>query len=179
MRRLSIALLMPMLFACSQERTGSKGEAVTRPEFVYVPAENYKISVEIAVPREAVAGEWITLRATRKSGPWKLVKSTELAPGTKWFIKPPPELEREVADNLRWLTEPPNAARFDVPVYASSPISHERKAIFSKPGTYRLWGHNAYPTEAESNSIMVTVVPSDKADFSGRPSRAERNPALQ
>jgi hypothetical protein len=69
--RLSVALLMLLLFACSQETT-SKGEAVARPEFVYVPAGNYKISVEIAVPREAVVGEWITLRATRTSGPWKL-----------------------------------------------------------------------------------------------------------
>ena len=157
--RLSVALLMLLLFACSQEPSVSKGESVARPEFVYVPAGNYKISVEITVPREAVVGEWITLKATRTSGPWKLAKSEELAPGTTWFIKPPPEYEREVADNLRWLTEPPNAARFDIPFHTTSQISHERKAIFSKPGTYRLWAHNAYPTEAESNSIMVTVVP--------------------
>jgi hypothetical protein len=158
-RRSFAALLMLLLFACSQEPSASKGEDVTRPEFVYVPAENYKISVDIAVPREAVAGEWITLRATRTSGPWKLIKASELAPGTTWFIKPPPEHEREVADNLRWLTEPPGAARFDVPVHAIGPISHERKAVFRKPGTYRLRAHNAYPTEAESNSIMITVVP--------------------
>ncbi len=157
-RSLSLAFFMSMVPACPQEPAVLKGPVLAQPEFVYVPAENYKISVEITAPAEAVAGEWVTLRATRSSGPWKLTKSSELAPGSTWFIKPPPENEREVADNLRWLTEPPGVALFDVPApFSRGSSGHERKVMFSQPGTYRLWGENAYPTAAKSNVVVVNV----------------------
>jgi hypothetical protein len=128
------------------------------PEFCFVPAEDYKISVEIAVPREAVVGEWIPLRAQRRSGPWKRVKSAEILPDASWFRKPPPAYESEVADNLTWHTEPPGVARFDIP---RAPLTHERKAMFSQPGTYRIWGSNSYPTKAESNIATITIRPRD------------------
>jgi hypothetical protein len=63
-----------------------------------------------------------------------------------------------VADNLHWLTDPPGAARFDVRTGAAL-ASHERKAMFNQPGTYRIWGRNAYPTAAESNVVTITVRP--------------------
>jgi hypothetical protein len=145
-RQLRIASLSLWLVACSEPP----------PEFCFVPAENYKISVQIEVPQEAVVGEWVPLRARRWSGPWKRVKCAEVLPDTTWFAKPPPASEEEVADNLTWLTEPAGVARFDIP---TAPLTHERKAMFSQPGTFRIWGSNAYPTRAESNVATVTVRP--------------------
>ena len=125
-----------MLVACSQD------SGIPAPEdFVFVPAKDYTISVEIVVPHEAVVGEWIPLRATRRSGPWQRLRYAEVAPDTKWFVVPPPEYESEVADNLRWLTEPLGAARFDLPTTATAitmsgrPCSANQASIASGPLT--------------------------------------------
>ena len=148
----SISVLLIALLACSADEQSS-----ARPEHVYVPADDYKVVVTIAVPEKAKAGEWIPLRATRKSGPWKKVKAADVAPDVRWFVRPPPEFEDEVADNLTWLTDPPQTARFDVPTIEA--MNHERKAKFAKPGIYKIWGHNAYPTTAQSNVVTVRVRP--------------------
>jgi hypothetical protein len=122
------------------------------PEFVYVPAENYQISVHISVPGEARAGEWIPLSAERRSGPWKRVRRGDAPPGLVPFGAPPAEYEKEVAANLHWITEPAGA-QFDVPLTQTN----ERKVRFDKPGNYRVWARNAYPTEAKSNVVTLTV----------------------
>ena len=54
------ALAILGLQACGQQE----------PEHVYVPADDYVISVQIALPAEARAGEWTPLSAQRRSGPW-------------------------------------------------------------------------------------------------------------
>ena len=122
------------------------------PEYVYVPADDYVISVQISLPAEARAGEWTRLSAQRRSGPWKRIRRDEAPAGFVPFVKPPPELESEVADNLFWMTDPPGA-RFDVP--AMQP--HHRFVLFPKPGTYQVWARNAYPTDAKSNVVTVNV----------------------
>jgi hypothetical protein len=76
---------------------------------VYVPADDYVISVQIVVPGEARVGEWIPLSAERRSGPWKRVRRAEAPPGFVPFGRPPAAHEAEVADNLDWLTDPPGA----------------------------------------------------------------------
>lgn len=129
------------LYGCSQE-----------PEFVYVPAEDYVIAVEISLPAEARAGEWVTLSAQRRTGPWKRVPRADAPAGFVPFERPPPQFEAEVADNLHWITEPAGA-RFDIPNGAS----HARKVRFDEPGTYQVWARNAYPTDAKSNVVTVTV----------------------
>jgi len=121
-------------------------------ERVYVPAEGYTISVQISLPDEARVGEWIVLSAQRRSGPWKAVARDAVPPGFVPFERPPPEHEREVADNLRWMTDLPGA-RFELPVGGG----HGRKVQFEKPGTYRLWARNAYPTDAQSNVLTLEV----------------------
>jgi hypothetical protein len=131
------------LVACSQD---------PEPGYVYVPAEGYVISVEITVPGEARVGEWLQLSAQRRSGPWKRVKRAQAPAGFVPFEKPPPELEREVADNLHWMTDPAGA-RFDIPYGAS----HGRAVQFEKPGTYQVWARNAYPSDAKSNVVTVRV----------------------
>ena len=139
MRALLLALVA--LPACSPE-----------PEFVYVPADNYVISVEIAVPGEARVGEWIPLSAQRRSGPWKRVRRGQAPGGFVPFEAPPAPFESEVADNLFWMTEPPGA-RFDLP----DGKDHRRKMQFPKPGTYQVWARSTYPTDAKSNVVSVKV----------------------
>ena len=129
------------LCACAEE-----------PEFVYVPAENYAISVQVSAPAQARVGEWIALSAQRRAGPWRRVKRADVRAGFVPFGRPPPESEPEVADNVRWLTDP-GGALFDQPPHEG----HQRKVRFDAPGTYRVWAHNAYPTEAKSNVITVDV----------------------
>ena len=153
--RLFMAVLV-VLPACSGESGRSEHETVAPPMFVFVPADDYRISVQITVPQDAVVGEWIPLRAERRSGPWKRVRLSEVLPEMPWFSQPPPEHELEVANNLRWLTEPPGAARFDLPTPAA-PTTGERKAMFAQPGVYRILGLSRYPTDAESNVVTVTV----------------------
>jgi hypothetical protein len=136
------ALTVVALQACAQEE----------PAHVYVPADDYVISVQIALPAEARAGEWTRLSAQRRSGPWKRIPREEAPAGFVPFVKPPPEFESEVADNLFWMTEPPGA-RFDVP--AMQP--HHRFVLFPKPGTYQVWARSAYPTDAKSNVVTIRV----------------------
>jgi hypothetical protein len=125
-----------------------------QPEFVYVPAEQYTISVEIAAPAEGRAGEWLPLSAQRRAGPWKRVKRSEAPPGVVPFGRPPPQFESEVADNIRWLTDPGGAV-YDQPPHEG----HRRKVRFDTPGTYAVWAHNAYPSEAKSNVITIRIRP--------------------
>jgi len=129
------------LHACSQE-----------PEFVYVPAQDYVTSVEISAPAEARAGDWVVLSAQRRSGPWQRVRRGAAPPGFVPFERPPPEYEPEVADNLFWMTDPPGA-RFDLP----SGTDHKRRVRFEKPGAYQVWARSAYPSDAKSNVVTISV----------------------
>lgn len=124
------------------------------PEFVYVPAEGYVTQVEISLPAEARAGDWVGLSAQRRSGPWRRAKREEAPPGFVPFAAPPPEFEPEVAANLFWMTEPSAGVRFDLPGDRS-----ERRVLFPAAGTYRVWARSAYPTDGKSNVVTVTVRP--------------------
>jgi hypothetical protein len=81
--RLLVVALFALLLVTRSEQLSDKAPCVAAPAtmhrlvnagataFVFVPAENFSASVEIVVPTEAEAGEWIPLRAKRWSGPWK------------------------------------------------------------------------------------------------------------
>ena len=127
------------------------------PDYVFVPAENYKLSVQVVVPTTAFVNEWIPLKASRSSGPWTRVRRADLPPESRWFAEPPPSFEPEVADNLDWLTDPPGAGRYDLPTAATAGRTNERKVIFSKPGVYFVWGESAYPTKGKSNVATITI----------------------
>ena len=152
-RRFAMLITSLSLLGCSADE-----QSPARPEHVYVPADDYRVVVTIVVPEKAKAGEWIPLKASRKSGPWKKISTRDLPPDVRWFVRPPPQFEDEVADNLTWLTDPPQVARFDVPT-PSEAMNHERKVRFSKPGTYKIWGDNAYPTSSKSNVVTIRVRP--------------------
>jgi hypothetical protein len=110
------------------------------------------------LPKEATAGEWVTLKASRTSGPWVRVKPSDVPDGTVAFPKCPPPFEDEVQANLQWLTDPPDVALFDVPTMESvrsDPLG--RKVVFSQPGVYKVWAVTAYPTRATSNVETITI----------------------
>jgi hypothetical protein len=124
------------------------------PEYVYIPAEDYSISVEIRVPKTGTINEWIPLRASRRSGPWKRVRSSEISAETKWYSAPLPAFEEEVADNLDWSIDPPQLAQLDVtPIFPG----HVRAIRFKAPGVYTLQARNAFPTQAESNVVSIRI----------------------
>ena len=144
-------LLGPMALCSCSKKTD---------EMVFIPAESYACTVRIAVPTEATAGEWIPLKASRTSGPWRQVKRSEVPEGTKFYLKSPPGVEDDVQANVNWQTDPPNAAQFNLPAVAESALSgvRERQAVFSQPGVYKIWAVNVSPHQPP---VMWRPSPSD------------------
>src|SRR5262245_35183704 len=143
---LAVALFPFLLMACSEP----PGEEV------FVPSDEFSVSLEIVVETEAIAGEAFIVSAKRRSGPWKRVRRTEVHMGVMAFPSKPPELEPEVAENVFWETEPARLARFGtLPGCCWLP----RTATFAEPGTYKIWALTL-PGPAKSNVVTVTVRPS-------------------
>ncbi|MBZ5657719.1 MAG: hypothetical protein LAO56_20835 [Acidobacteriia bacterium] len=145
-------LLGPMVLCSCSKKTD---------EMVFIPAESYACTVKIVVPAEATAGEWIPLKASRTSGPWRQVKRSEVSEGATFYLKSPPGVEDDVQANVHWQTDPPNVARFSLPNAAESALSgvRERQVVFPQPGVYKIWAANAYPTPATSNVETITIRP--------------------
>src|SRR5258707_13007314 len=127
-------------------------------EYVFIPDDNFTTSVEIVVPTDALVGEWIPVSAKRWSGPWKRVTLKDVPPDRPWLTSQPGEFEPEVARNVTWLTEPPLAATFDA--LSDEDIRREgvwtkRKAMFAKPGIYKIWAQNGFPSRAKSNVVTI------------------------
>lgn len=154
-RHLAVTLLPLLLLACSEQPGDGEeaGDGTAPTGFVFVPGDDFSVSLEIAVQAEAAAGEWITVSAKRRSGPWKRVKHTETPKGGIWFTSRPRELEPEVAENVWWETEPSFSARFGtLPGRGWMP----RTAMFAEPGTYKIWALTL-PGRTKSNVVTVTV----------------------
>jgi hypothetical protein len=68
----------------------------------------------------------------------------------------PPDIEPEVAGNLRWLVEPPGLATFNVELR----LDQTREVRFSEPGVYRLSAESSvWCTEPYGgNTLTVEVV---------------------
>ena len=97
----------------------------------------------------------VRLFASRSSGPWVTVERATLPADACWLTRPPPEPEPSVADNLRWIADPPGAATYNLGIRPD----HSRDVRFSKPGTYRLTGSSRWCGEDfESNQLTITVV---------------------
>jgi hypothetical protein len=162
-RLLVVAAFALLLLGCSEQlndqalcrapNTMTRLVNVGATAFVFVPAENFSASVEIVVPTEAVAGEWISLRAKRRSGPWKRV-FVVLPPDEPWLSEQPPELESEVSRAVFWETDPPLSARCSFPV--GDDTRSTQTAMFTKPGVYKIWAVSFLPW-AKSNVVTVTV----------------------
>jgi hypothetical protein len=152
-RLLALGLLPLLLLACSEPENGDEGGWVAPWDLVYVAAEDFSVSLEISVQTEAVAGEWITISAKRRSGPWKQVRRFAVPRREFWYARQPQEIEPEVAENVWWETDPPRAARTGtLPGCCWLP----RTAMFAKPGTYKIWALTL-PGRTKSNVVTVTI----------------------
>jgi hypothetical protein len=136
--------------------TAAREEHMAPNGYKYVPAEGFASIVTISAPATARVGEWIQLSATRRSGPWNLVKQEEIRRLEIGFFKPL-IFEPEVAGNLSWSIDPPpdigcfNTA--EVPDHA--PLS--RAVKFEQPGAYTLRACSAFPLRVHSNAITIKV----------------------
>lgn len=130
------------------------GVSLARNGFFYVPAEGFASVVTVSAPASARVGEWVLLRATRRSGPWNPVRQQEVRPGEIRMFEPP-IFEREVAANLSWSVDPPGIARFDS---GDRGDPDSRSVLFTQPGTYHLKGYSAFPLRVLSNVITIKVV---------------------
>ena len=123
-----------------------------------VPAPSYACVVTLTVPKEGVVGEWIPLKASLTNGPWIQVRRRDVPAGSIAWPKQPPSFQEEVAASLTFVTDPPGAARFNVPTMRSvqnDPFG--RQVIFSQPGVYKIWGISGYPTVSTSSVETITI----------------------
>lgn len=162
-RNLSIGLAALCLLAPAACQRINDAEGANQPadppapQFVYVPTTEIEVRVRIVVPEKVRQGEPVRLHATRESiGEWKRIRYTELPPNSRWFAKPWPSQETEVAANLTWMTEPQMAAKYDVGL-RSLELGMQREAVFKAPGTFTIWALSATPYPAKSNVVTVEV----------------------
>ncbi len=143
------------LTVCFLVAAGCGGE----PEVVFVPAESFREELYVSARRgmrvTVDVDEPVQLHAQRRSGPWTAVDARSVPEGGCSLRTPPPQLEGEVAGNVRWLVEPEGTARFEVVATPDRP----REVRFDAPGTYRItaetpsWCGDPFT----SNSIVVEV----------------------
>ena len=127
------------------------------PSEVFVPGPSFSQSVQLSTAQGERATvrveEPLILHAQRISGPWVEVARDSLAPDACWLVSPPPELEDEVAGNLRWLVEPPGSVTFNVELR----LDFTREVRFSKPGIYQLSAQSSAWCKKPHSGNTVTV----------------------
>src|SRR5437867_62676 len=124
----------------------------------FVPAPSYSCVVTLTVPKEGVVGEWIPLKASLTNGPWIQVRRRDVPDGSIAWPEQPASFQQEVAASLTFVTDPPGAARLDVPTMQSvQSDSYGRQATFSQPGVYKIWGISGYPTVSTSSVETITI----------------------
>jgi hypothetical protein len=124
----------------------------------FVPADGYSCTLTISVPKEATVGEWIPLKASCASGPWKQVNRSDVTNLAQAFRESPPAVEDNVQASLFWFTEPTNEVRFNVATLQSvSEDPKRRQVVFSKPGVYKIWAVAASPSVVTSVVETVTI----------------------
>lgn len=152
-RLLALGLLPLLLLACSESENGDEGGWVAPWDLVYVAAEDFSVSLEISVQTEAVAGEWLTISAKRRFGPWKQVRRFAVPRREFWYANNPKRSSRKWPRTYGGKRTPPRAARTGtLPGCCWLP----RTAMFAKPGTYKIW-ILTLPGRTKSNVVTVTV----------------------
>ncbi len=127
--------------------------------YIYVPGPGFtqSITVSASVPenRNLKVGEWLELKATRMTGPWRRVKKSEDHEPGCWWTRPPPEVEEDVQSSVRWNVDPKGRAKFNIP----GPLNFRKRTVrFTEPGHFRLWATSSGCEPFDSNVIEVTVV---------------------
>jgi hypothetical protein len=145
-----VGLALCVLTSCVQARA---------PERVFVPGKAFHHSVEVRTKQGRTAivrvGEWLSLSASRSTGPWVEVGRESLGPDGCWVAPPPSEVEAEVADNVTWSAEPKGGADFNLGLLPD----HSRRVLFSRPGRVELRATSSTycSAQATSNALTVTV----------------------
>ncbi|HET7322248.1 MAG TPA: hypothetical protein VFI96_07135 [Longimicrobiaceae bacterium] len=107
------------------------------PETVYVPDAGFQEGLVVSADSTTVQpGEWVTLHATRLSGPWRAAKRAELSdtvPCTR--ITMPENLQQGAELSVGWVVEPNHGVEWTL---TTAPV-RSRKLRFSQPGEYRIW----------------------------------------
>jgi hypothetical protein len=123
----------------------------------YVPAPGFEQVMEasLALPDSGpvAVGQWVTLHATRRSGPWVLQDSTMTEDPPCEQISPVTE-EFEVASKVEWRVEPPGQAAFNTP---GAP-DYDRQISFTEPGRYRLRAVSSGCGEPFESNVLEVVV---------------------
>jgi hypothetical protein len=132
------------------------------PEYVWVSGAGFEASVSIELATDDVdsigVGEWVELRADRRTGPWVRVPYRDLAPNADWMWRPPPAEELGVQASVTWRVSPPQQVEFNLP---NTSDLRSRRVRFNAPGTYTLWarGHDWAGGTVKSNELTITVAP--------------------
>jgi hypothetical protein len=127
------------------------------PDFVWIPAEGFKAGLAISADTaEPPTGQWITLHAQRRTGPWRRVTRESLAEDACWVVEAPPDVEPDVAASVRWTVEPNVGVSFNLPDPANI---HARSIRFERPGRYRLHAtsHTWCSDPVESAVLLITA----------------------
>jgi hypothetical protein len=122
----------------------------------YVPGPGFtqllEISLELPDSAPVKVGEWVTMHATRESGPWVLQDSTMTEEPRCEEISPIIE-EWEAAGKVEWRVEPEGQVNYS-PLGAGG----TRQIKFNQPGRYRVWATSEGCGEPFlSNQVDVTV----------------------
>jgi hypothetical protein len=138
--------------------TGCSGES--GPAFIAGQgyAETIEISTHLGPTPVLTVGAPLVLHARRTSGPWVQADLTTVS-SSCWWAAPPPSVEPEVADNIRWISSPEAPARFNLDLRPD----RTREVRFSEPGTYVLEARSTLTCweHAAVDSLVVQVVPND------------------
>jgi hypothetical protein len=130
------------------------------PSEVFIPGPAFQQSIRLSTAQgergTVAAGEPLVLLAERRTGPWVAAARSSLAAGACWLAAAPPQIEPEVADNVRWFVEPEGSASFNVE-YRSD---RTRQVRFSRAGSYRLTAQSAASCAPpfSGNTLRVEVV---------------------
>jgi hypothetical protein len=131
------------------------------PPVVFVAGEGFRetISISTGAGMAPVIGvnESLTLHAHRAAGPWAAIPRDELQGEQCWWGAVPPEVEPEVADNVRWLVQPDSAAaRFNIRYRTD----RTREVRFSEPGVYSLTAQSNVSCSAPASvdTLVIRVI---------------------
>ena len=143
-----LLLILP-LAACGGESSGGYVPYVPGPGF----AQRMEVTLELPDSAPVAVGAWVTMHATRESGPWVLRDSTMTEAPACEKISPVTQ-EYEVAGKVEWRVEPAGRVNYSVP----GPPDFDRQIRFNEPGRYRVWAvSDGCGADFESNQVEVTV----------------------
>ena len=144
------------LFGCSEQDSvvSITPDEFVPPEFVYVPDDGHKTDLVIEISEDVSIQSPAQVSAYARSGPWKMVKYSEIEPCSTWYVRP--MVETDLTHAVTWVTDPPGVAKFGE-VTRSTPEGSYKDVQFDRPGEFQLLATTTFPTSATSNAIIVSV----------------------